>query len=177
MVPEVLGKGGQVNAVSLCRANANLRFSEIRISSKIALTQVEKSKLKRELTLLPLFGLIYFTVCGGTFGVEPMVSLSGPGFAIVLLLLTPLVFSIPNMLVVRELQSMMPVEGGYYHWLKKAFGPFFGFMGGWMNWVVSWVDVSICPILAATYLTFFIPALNVGSPSVDYLFLEQSFLS
>ena len=28
----------------------------------------EKSKLKRELTLLPLFGLIYFTVCGGAFG-------------------------------------------------------------------------------------------------------------
>ncbi len=28
----------------------------------------EKGKLKRELTLLPLFGLIYFTVCGGSFG-------------------------------------------------------------------------------------------------------------
>ena len=103
------------------------------MAEKLALTQTEKSKLKRELTLLPLFGLIYFTVCGGSFGVEPMVSLSGPGFAILLLFLTPLVFSIPNMLMVRELQSMMPAEGGYYHWLKKAFGPFVGFMGGWMK--------------------------------------------
>ena len=133
------------------------------MAEKIVLTQIEKSKLKRELTLLPLFGLIYFTVCGGSFGVEPMVSLSGPGFALVLLFLTPLVFSIPNMLMVRELQSMMPAEGGYYHWLKKAFGPFVGFMGGWMNWVVSWVDVSIYPVLAATYLAFFIPALNDGA--------------
>jgi hypothetical protein len=66
------------------------------MAEKIVLTQVEKSKLKRELTLLPLFGLIYFTVCGGSFGAEPMISLSGPGFAIVLLLVTPLVFSIPN---------------------------------------------------------------------------------
>jgi amino acid transporter len=132
------------------------------VAEKLVLTQVEKSKLKRELTLLPLFGLLYFTVCGGSFGVEPMVSLSGPGFALVLLFLTPLVFSIPNMLMVRELQSMMPVEGAYYHWLKKAFGPFVGFMGGWMNWVVSWVDVSIYPVLAATYLAFFIPALNTG---------------
>jgi amino acid transporter len=122
----------------------------------------ETKKLKRELTLLPLFGLIYFTVCGGSFGAEPMVSLSGPGFALLLLIVTPLVFSIPNMLMVREMQSMMPAEGGYYHWLKRAFGPFVGFLGGWMNWVVSWVDVSIYPVLAATYLAFFIPALNVG---------------
>ena len=133
------------------------------MAEKMVLTQLEKSKLKRELTLLPLFGLLYFTVCGGSFGVEPMVSLSGPGFALLLLFLTPLVFSIPTMLMVRELQSMMPAEGAYYHWLKKAFGPFVGFMGGWMNWVVSWVDVSIYPVLAATYLAFFIPALNTGA--------------
>jgi len=142
----------------------------------VIFTKAEKSKLKRELTLLPLFGLIYFTVCGGSFGAEPMVSLSGPGFAIVLLLVTPLVFSIPNMLMVREMQSMMPVEGGYYHWLKKAFGPFVGFMGGWMNWVVSWVDVSIYPVLAATYLAFFIPALNVGT-TIGGIFISGTVLS
>lgn len=126
-------------------------------------TRAEKSKLKRELTLLPLFGLIYFTVCGGSFGAEPMVSMSGPGLAILLFFLTPLVFSIPNMLMVREMQSMMPVEGGYYHWLKKAFGPFVGFLGGWSNWVVSWVDVSIYPVWAAYYLGYFIPALRNGA--------------
>jgi amino acid transporter len=126
-------------------------------------TQVEKSKLKRELTLLPLFGFIYFTVCGGSFGAEPMVSMSGPGLALLLFALTPLVFSIPNMLMVREMQSLMPVEGGYYHWLKKAFGPFVGFMGGWSNWVVSWVDVSIYPVWAAYYLGYFIPALRNGA--------------
>jgi amino acid transporter len=148
----------------------------MQMAEKLALTQMEKSKLKRELTLLPLFGLIYFTVCGGSFGAEPMVSLSGPGFALVLLFVTPLVFSIPNMLMVRELQSMMPAEGGYYHWLKKAFGSFVGFMGGWMNWVVSWVDVSIYPVLAATYLAFFIPALNTGA-TIGGVFISGTVLS
>jgi len=123
----------------------------------------EKSKLKRELTLLPLFGLIYFTVCGGAFGAEPMVGLSGPGLALVLMIVTPLVFSIPNMLMVREMQSMMPVEGGYYHWVKQAFGPFVGFMSGWMNWVVSWVDVSIYPVWTAWYLSYFFPVLGEGT--------------
>jgi len=28
----------------------------------------ETKKLKREMTLLPLFAMIYFTVCGGSFG-------------------------------------------------------------------------------------------------------------
>ena len=58
---------------------------------------------------------------------------------------------------------MMPREGGYYHWIKQAFGPFWGFLAGWMNWVVSWVDVSIYPVLGAYYLGYFIPALREGA--------------
>jgi amino acid transporter len=123
----------------------------------------EASKLKREVTLLPLFGLIYFTVCGGSFGVEPQVGWSGPGLTLVLLFITPVLYSIPNMLMVRELNSMMPREGGYYHWIKQAFGPFAGFIAGWMNWIVSWVDVSIYPVLGAYYLGFFIPVLRSGT--------------
>lgn len=125
--------------------------------------RAEASKLKRELTLFPLVGLIYFTVCGGSFGVEPMVGWSGPGMTLLLLFITPIIFSIPNMLMVREMTSMMPAEGGYYHWIKQAFGPFAGFMAGWMNWVVSWVDVSIYPVLAAYYLGYFIPVLRSGT--------------
>lgn len=122
----------------------------------------ERKKLKRELTVLPLFGLIYFTVCGGSFGSEAMVGWSGPGMGLLLLIITPLIFSIPNMLMVREMSSMMPAEGGYYHWVKQAFGPFFGFITGWMNIVVSWVDVAIYPVLAAYYLGYFIPVVRNG---------------
>jgi len=46
---------------------------------------METRKLKRELTLLPLFGLIYFTVCGGSFGIESLISSSGPGLALLLI--------------------------------------------------------------------------------------------
>ncbi len=133
------------------------------VSAKARTITAEKKLLKRELTLIPLFGLIYFTVCGGAFGAEPMVGLSGPGLALLLMIITPLVFSIPNMLMVREMQSMMPVEGGYYHWVKQAFGSFAGFMSGWMNWVVSWVDVSIYPVWTAWYLSYFVPALGEGA--------------
>ncbi len=80
------------------------------------------------------------------------------------------------MLMVRELNSMMPVEGGYYHWIKQAFGPFSGFMAGWMNWVMSLVDVAIYPVLAAYYLGYFIPALRNGI-TLGGLELSGGFMS
>jgi amino acid transporter len=123
---------------------------------------VERQMLKRSLTLLPLFGIIYFTICGGTFGIESLFSYSGAGMALLLIGIVPFVYSIPNMLMVRELQSMMPVEGSYYHWTKQGFNPLTGFMTAWMNWVMSWVDVAIYPVLGATYLSFFIPQLRDG---------------
>ena len=60
-------------------------------------------KLKRGLTLLPLVGIIYFTVCGGTFGIEPLVGWSGPGLGLLMLFIIPLIFSVPIMLMVREI--------------------------------------------------------------------------
>jgi amino acid transporter len=137
--------------------------------------KTETKKLKRELTLLPLFGLIYFTVCGGAFGAEPIIGWSGPGMALLLLLLTPILFSIPIMLMVRELQSMMPVEGGYYHWIKQGLGGFAGFMSGWLMWVVSWLDVSIYPVWATYYLSFLFPALSEGA-TVGGIYLDPNLL-
>lgn len=135
----------------------------------------ESKKLKRELTLLPLFGLIYFTVCGGAFGAEPMVGWSGPGMALLLFVLTPILFSIPNMLMVREMQSMMPVEGGYYHWIKQGFGQFAGFMAGWLMWIVSWLDVSIYPVWATYYLSLLFPPLRDGA-TLGNVFLSANLL-
>ncbi|OFW61017.1 MAG: hypothetical protein A2133_04375 [Actinobacteria bacterium RBG_16_64_13] len=126
----------------------------------------ERQMLKRSLTLLPLFGIIYFTVSGGTFGIESLFSYSGAGMALLLICIIPFVYSLPNIFMVRELQSMMPVEGGYYHWTKQGFGkrvgPFAGFLTGWMNWVMSLVDVAIYPVLAVTYLSFWVPQLTDG---------------
>ncbi len=126
----------------------------------------ERQKLKRSLTLLPLFGIIFFTICGGTFGIESLFSYSGAGMALLLICIIPFAYSIPNIFMVREMQSMMPVEGGYYHWVKQGYGkkvgPFAGFLTGWMNWVMSLVDVAIYPVLSVVYLSFWVPQLTDG---------------
>src|SRR2546422_5144206 len=71
------------------------------------------------LRLGPLVAVMYFTVSGGPFGLEGLVGSVGPGVAVLLLVATPLVYSVPEALLIGELASMLPVEGGYYQWVKR----------------------------------------------------------
>lgn len=112
------------------------------------------------LRLGPLVAVMFFTVSGGPFGLEGLVGSVGPGLALLLLIATPLVYSVPEALLVGELASMLPVEGGYYQWVKRAFGRFWGFWNGWLSWVYSLLDMAIYPVLFIQYLRFFAPGLS-----------------
>ncbi len=98
---------------------------------------------------------MFFTVSGGPFGLEGLVGSVGPGVAILLLVLTPLLYSVPETLIIGELASMLPGEGGYYQWVKRAFGRFAGFTNGWLSWMYSLIDMAIYPVLFLQYIQFF----------------------
>ncbi len=87
----------------------------------------EGPHLKRVLTLGPLMGIVYFTVGGGVYGIEDLVPSVGPGMSLVLLLVIPLVWSLPVALLAAELATAMPEEGGYYVWVRRSLGEFWGF--------------------------------------------------
>src|SRR5438046_2905574 len=103
---------------------------------------------------------MFFTVSGGSFGLEGLVGSVGPGVALLLRVATPLVYSVPETLLIGELASMLPVEGGYYQWVKRAFGRFWGFWNGWLSWTYSLLDMAIYPVLFIQYLRFFAPGLS-----------------
>jgi glutamate:GABA antiporter len=46
-------------------------------------------------------------------------------------------FFLPSTLVINELSSRFPVEGGLYVWSKEAFGDFHGFVAGWTYWIFT----------------------------------------
>lgn len=77
---------------------------------------------------------------------------SGAGLGILLILVTPVILSAPAALMTAELASAIPAEGGYYVWVRRAMGPFWGFLCGWWTWAYSWVDVAIYPGLFADYV-------------------------
>jgi len=75
---------------------------------------VSAARQPRKLTLLPLIAATYFIVSGGPFGLEDTVAKAGYLSAILILLITPLIWALPTALMVSELSSALPEEGGYY---------------------------------------------------------------
>ena len=116
--------------------------------------------LRRVLTLGPLIGLAYFTVSGGAYGIEDLISSVGPGMSLLLLVVVPLVWSLPIALVAAELATAMPEEGGYYVWVRRSLGEFWGFQAGWWNLLATFVDSAIYPVLFAGYLQAFFPRMD-----------------
>jgi amino acid transporter len=111
-------------------------------------------------------GLFYFVwvmfsyTTGGPFGLEDMVTTSGPGMTLFYLLFLPLFWCVPVSLVSAELTTALPVEGGFYRWVRAAFGDFWGFQAGLWNWVASFLLGAVYAVQFADYLGFFYPQLT-----------------
>ena len=102
-----------------------------------------------------------FSYCtGGPFGLEDMVTTSGPGLTLIYLLIIPLFWSIPVSLVSAELTTAMPVEGGFYRWARAGFGDFWGFLAGWWNWCASFLLGAVYAVQFSDYLGFYLPWLT-----------------
>ena len=101
--------------------------------------------------------VIFLTVSGGPYGLEPLLQFVGKNGALLLLLTVPFLWDLPAILTVLELNSMMPVNGGYYKWVNRALGLRWAFYEGWWSWLYSFTDLAIYPVLFVTYLSFFFP--------------------
>jgi len=66
--------------------------------------------------------------------------------------LAALLFFVPMAMVINELSSRFPEEGGLYVWAKEAFGDFHGFLAGWTYWI---------------YTIFYFPGLLLASASMS----------
>jgi amino acid transporter len=115
-----------------------------------------------KLTLLPLIAATYFIVSGGPFGLEDIISKSGYSGAILILLITAAIWAMPTALMVAELASAFPQEGGYYVYVTRGLGRFWGFQEAWLSLVGSIFDMAIYPTLFVSYLGHFAPSLTAG---------------
>jgi len=99
-------------------------------------------------------------VSGGTYGTEDIIHGAGYARGILILLITPLIWSLPTAYMVGELSSAIPEEGGYYAWVCRGMGRFWGFQEAWLSLVASIFDMAIYPTLFVVYLTRLIPSLE-----------------
>jgi amino acid transporter len=119
---------------------------------------IAKAQIKKAGLFYFVFLMFSYTT-GGPFGMEEMVTTSGPGLTLLYLLIIPLFWSVPVSLVTAELTTAIPVEGGFYRWVRAGFGDFWGFLAGWWNWSASWLLGGSYAVLFSDYLTAWFPSL------------------
>jgi amino acid transporter len=119
-----------------------------------------------KLTLWPLVAATFFMVSGGTYGTEDIIQGAGYHRAILILLITPLIWSLPTAYMIGELGSALPAEGGFYAWVRRGLGDFWGFQEAWLSLVASIFDMAIYPTLFVAYLTRLFPWFSAGHRGV-----------
>ncbi len=115
-----------------------------------------------KLTLWPLVAATFFMVSGGTYGTEEIIHGAGYGRGILVLLFLPVLWSLPTAFMIGELSSALPAEGGYYAWVRRGLGNFWGFQEAWLSLTASIFDMAIYPTLFVGYLTQVAPWFGGG---------------
>jgi amino acid transporter len=121
---------------------------------------IHRKPSQRKMRMLPLVAATYFMVSGGPYGIEDILGGAGFARAIAILLILPLVWSLPTALMIGELAAAIPAEGGFYVWVRRAMGPFWGYQESWLSLSASIFDMALYPSLFVLYLGEFNPALT-----------------
>jgi amino acid transporter len=114
----------------------------------------------RKAGLFAFVFVMYSYTTAGPFGLEDQVTTSGPGLTLLYHLILPFFWCIPISLVAAELTTAIPVEGGFYRWVRTGYGDFWGFLAGWWNWSASSVLGGVYAVLFSDYLGFYFPQIT-----------------
>src|SRR2546428_762803 len=121
-------------------------------SQRLPAAQAHRAGKLKKISLIPFIAILYAYCAGGPFDYEAMVSTSGPGMALLFILIVPCLFSVPMALASAEMATAMPVEGGFYRWTRAAFGDFWGFQCGWWNWTGTFFMWASYGVVLADYV-------------------------
>ena len=119
-----------------------------------------------KLTLWPLVAATFFMVSGGTYGTEEIIHGAGYSRGILILLFLPVLWCLPTAFMIGELSSALPQEGGYYAWVRRGLGNFWGFQEAWLSLAASIFDMAIYPTLFVFYLKQMSPWFGLGNQGV-----------
>jgi len=114
------------------------------------------------MTVVPMIAATYFMVAGGPYGLEDIVQKTGYAATLLILLVTPLLWSIPTAMMVSELATSIPEEGGFYIWVRRGLGPFMGYQETWLTMAGSVFEMALYPNLFVAYIGRFAPNLVAG---------------
>src|SRR5436305_8632491 len=112
--------------------------------------------------MLPLLAATYVMLSGGPYGLQEIIGDAGYRWALIILFVLPFFWSLPTSLMIGELAAAVPEEGGFYAWVRRAMGPFWGFQEAWLSLAASVFDMAVYPTTFVLYLSHIAPALTAG---------------
>ncbi len=115
-----------------------------------------------KISVVPMIAATYFMVAGGPYGLEDIVQKTGYTATLLILVITPLLWSLPTALMVSELATAIPEEGGFYIWVRRGMGRFWGFQETWLTLAGSVFEMALYPNLCIDYIGQFAPGVVAG---------------
>jgi APA family basic amino acid/polyamine antiporter len=75
-------------------------------------------------------------------------------------------FVLMSTAVVAELVGMTPRSGGTYSLVRHAYGPYPGFVIGWVDWLSFVADIALKAVVVTEFITLLIPAIEAWQTSL-----------
>ena len=132
----------------------------------------EKKKLRKE---FKVFDMIFITIAG-IIGLDTIGAVSANGGqALTWLLISAVTFFLPYGLLVAELGTTFPQEGGVYEWCKMAGGRYFAALGSMLYWISNplWIGGTLSITAIGAISLFFFGNINYqvgGSVATNAIF-------
>ncbi|MGX1668209.1 APC family permease [Streptomyces sp. NPDC055400] len=130
----------------------------------------QRSRLKKDLRRLDV---LFFLICT-LVGLDTIGSVAAQGpQGLTWMAILALVFFLPYGLLVAELGSAFPVQGGPYVWTRLAFGRLVAGVNQLLYWISNpvWVGGSLCIIALTTWEEFFTPLPGLWKYAAGLVFI------
>jgi amino acid transporter len=111
----------------------------------------------KRLRILPLAAVIFLTVSGGPYGLEPLLSYGGSHGALLILMLTPIAMGCTNDFCCDGVEQHDASNGRLLSMGKKGTRNSMAWYEGWWTWLYTFVDLAIYPVLFVGYTSFLFP--------------------
>ncbi len=130
-------------------------------------TATEKSQLRRA---MGFWDVLLFNIAA-VLGPRWIAAAAHNGTSsISLWILAAVLFFLPTALIIIELSTRFPAEGGLYVWSKEAFGDFHGFVAGWAYWIYTFFYFP--GLLTASVAM----SVYIGGPKYEWLASNKNYL-
>ncbi len=144
-------------------------------ASRTVAAQTERAKLRRH------FGradMTFFLICT-LVGVDTVGAIAANGGqAFTWLIVLSALFFLPSALLVAELGSTFPDEGGPYIWPRMAFGHLVGAVNNVLYWITNpvWLGGTLATLAATVVATFFTHSPDGTLSSVPFYLVTVPFV-